>query len=155
MWSLRARDVSGLKGISSAVHDAYLVDGYNYDREAQVVIVPLLQEGWPDGAAPDSVLTRNTWRYREYLVTFFRGQLVVRQVEAVNADEDWADGPMLLGVDFDARTRQVSVVASDPLRLTVRALDVEVEVSSDPGGQVRRRIGRFTGIQSDKWLDAP
>lgn len=153
MWSLSARDHASVQELSGAVHDAYIDGELDYDRTAAVVVIPLLQEGWPEGPPGERVATRETWRYREYRVTFFRGRLIVRRVRAVDAPDDWPDAPMIEAVAFDAAAQQLRVRADEWLRLTVDALDVELELSPTPGGHVRRRVGRFTGIESDRWLD--
>jgi hypothetical protein len=67
--------------------------------------------------------------------------------------EDWEDGLMLSGVEFDLRAKQVHVYTTHGrLRVTVEALDVQVKVSEEPGGQVKRRVGKLTRIESDQWL---
>lgn len=96
--------------------------------------------------------TRKTWRYREHHVTFFRGRLLIRGARAVDAPDGWDDGPMLDSVKFDPRAVQVHVHADVRLRVTVDALDVQVEISGEPAGYVRRRVGVITGIESDTWL---
>jgi hypothetical protein len=152
VWSLSARDDASLRAISGAVHDAYIHGSVEHDQAAGVVVVPFLQEGWPEGPPGERVPTRETWRYREYRVTFFQGRLVVRRVQALDEPDAWTDEPMIYGVDFDAKAGQVRVCSSECLRLTVDALDVEVEVSPEPGGHVRRRVGKFTGIERTNGL---
>jgi hypothetical protein len=153
VWSLTARDEASLAQISGAVDDAYIDGPVEYDQAAGVVTLPLLQEGWPDGPPADCLPTRETWRYREYRVTFFRARLVVRRVQALQGADAWTDGPMIDSVTFDARRSVIWVRGSDDLLLTVGALDVEVVISREPGGHVRRRVGKLTGAESDRWLD--
>ena len=105
------------------MHDAYLHGAFAHDQGAGVVVVPLLLEGWPEGSPAERVLTHETWRYREYRVTFFRARLIVRRVQAVHEPDGWADELMILGVDFDPQGNHVRVSA-ECLRLTVDALDV-------------------------------
>lgn len=79
---------------------------------------------------------------------------MVRRVRELDAPGDWTDEPMIYGVDFDASAHQVRIRSPfECIRLTVDALDVELEVSREPGGHLRRRVGKFTGIGSDQWLD--
>jgi hypothetical protein len=153
MWSLSADDEASLREISGAVHDAYLHGALEHDQVAGVVVVPLLQEGWPRGSPAERVLTHETWRYREYRITFFRGRLIVRRVRAVHEPDGWTDENMIYSVDSDPQANQVRVCSTECLRLTVDAIDVEVEVSPEPGGHVRRRVGKVTRIESDAWLD--
>ena len=153
MWSLSARDEESLGEISGALHDAYIGGPIEHDRAAGVVVVPFLQEGWPEGPPGERVRKRETWRYREDRVTFFRGQLIVRQVRAVHVPDGWIDEPTIESVGVDPHGSEVRVRASQCLRLTVDALDIEVWISREPGGHVRRRVGKFTGIESDRWLD--
>jgi hypothetical protein len=72
MWSLAANDPASLRRISGAVHDAYLHGAPEHDQLARVVVVPLLQEGGREDRR-SSVLTHETWRYREYRSPFFLG----------------------------------------------------------------------------------
>jgi hypothetical protein len=153
MWSLSARDAASLRKISGAVHDAYINGAVEHDQAAGVVVVPFLQEGWPEGPPAERVPTHETWRYREYRVTFFRGRLIVRRVHALHEPDDWTDDLMIYSVDFDTQANQVRVCSTECLRLTVDALDVAVEVSPEPGGHVRRRVGKFARSESDSWLD--
>jgi hypothetical protein len=141
-----------LREVSGAVHDAYLDGAVEHDQAAGVVVVPLLQEGWPGRSPVDRELTHETWRYREYRVTFFRARLIVRRVQAVHEPEGWTDENMIYSVDFDPQANQVRVCSTECLRLTVDALDVGVEVPPEPGGHVRRRVGKLTSIESDAWL---
>ena len=149
MWSLSAHDAASLREISGAVHDTYLYGALEHDQVARVVDIPLLQEGWPEGPPAERVLTNETWRYREYRVTFCRGRLIVRGVQAVHGPDGWTDEDMIYSVDFDSHANQVRVCSTECLRLTVDALDV----SPEPGGHVRRRVGRVSRIESDAWLD--
>jgi hypothetical protein len=154
MWSLSAQDETSLEEISGAVHDAYVDGSVEHDRAAGVVVIPILQEGWPEGPPGECVPTHDTWRYREYRVTLFRGRLIVRRVQAVHESDDWTYAPMIEDVGFDAQAHEVRVQSSSGcLRLTVAALDAEVELSHEPGGHVRRRVGRLTGIESESWVD--
>jgi hypothetical protein len=152
MWTLTARDDASLRDVSGAVHDAYIDGDVEFDREAGVAVVPILQEGWPEGPPPEKELVRETWRYHEYRVTFFRGRLTIRRVNELQEPEDW-DAPMIQGVAFDPADQEVRVYSDEALRAQVQALDVELEISSEPGGHVRRRIGKLTKIGSDVWLD--
>jgi hypothetical protein len=154
MWSLTAQDEGSLEQVSGAVHDAYIDGPVEHDPAAGVVTLPLLQEGWSDGPPAEQLPTRETWRFREYRVTFFRGALVVRRVLAVHGAEAWTDGPMIESVAFDPRRSVVRVRGAEDLQLTVDALAVEVQVSREAGGHVRRRIGKLTGAESDRWFDA-
>ena len=79
--------------------------------------------------------------------------MIVRRVRAVEPAEDWDNELMLYSLEFDTRAKQVHVCTTERLRVTVEALEVHVEISDAPGGHVRRRVGRFTGVESDKWLD--
>jgi hypothetical protein len=153
MWSISASDEASLRRVSGALHDAYIDGPVEHDQIAGVVVVPFLQDGWADGPRVEQVQTRQTWRYREYRVTFFRGRLILRRVRGVEQPDDWDDDLMLTGLAFSPQTNQVHVFAAEPLLVTVEALDAQVEISDEPGGHVRRRIGRFTLIASDKWLD--
>jgi transposase InsO family protein len=152
-WRRWAGDEASLRRVSDAVHDAYIDGLIEHDRAAGVVAVPFLQEGFAEGPPREQVRTGETWRYREYRVTFFRGRLVIRRVRAVQEPDGWDDELMIYSAEFDPQMNQVRVCSGECLRVTVDALDVHVEVSGEPGGHVRRRVGKFTGIVSDKWLD--
>ena len=153
MWSLRARDQRSLRDVSGAVHDAYIAGPIEHDAAAGIVTVPFLQEGWAGGPAPEVQHERETWRYRESQVTFFRGRLVIRGVRVMHAPEEWLDWPEINSVDFVPGVNELRVWSDDPLRLRVDAVDVEVVITREPGLHVRRRAGKLLGIVSNKWLD--
>jgi hypothetical protein len=153
MWSLAARDHASLREVSGAVHDAYIDGPAEHDDAAGVVEIPIAQEGFEGGPVSEQFATRETWRYREHLVTFFRGRLIIRRVRAMHKPDGWDDQPMIESVELDEQANQVTVLAGDRLRLTVDGIDVEVQVSGEPGGHVRRRVGKLTGIVGDRWLD--
>jgi hypothetical protein len=155
MWSLSARDEVSLRDVSGAVHDAYVDGPIEVDDVAGVVVVPFLQEGFDAGPPSEEILTGQTWRYREYRVSFFRGRLLVRRVREVHeTDHDFSEALMIVSVDFVEQANEVHVCGTtESLGLVVDGLDVLVELSSDLAGHVRRRVGRLTGIVSDKWLD--
>src|SRR4051812_36380627 len=153
MWTLTAHDESSLRAISGAVHDAYIDGDVEFDRRAGVVVVPIAQEGWAQGPPGEQQLVRETWRFREHRVTFFRGWLTIRRVLELHEPDDW-DGPMIEGVTFQPASHEIHVVyADEPLRAKVEAADVTLEISTEVIGHVRRRIGKLIGVESDMWLD--
>jgi hypothetical protein len=152
MRTVTARDAAALSEVSGAVHDAYIDGDVEFDRDAGVAVLPIVQEGWADGPPPEREFVRETWRYRESRVTFFRGQLTIRRVVELREPEDW-DAPMLYRVTFHPASQELHVHSSEPLRVEVEALDVTLEISSEVGGHVRRRIGKLSRIESHVWLD--
>lgn len=152
MWSLTAHDEETLRDISDAVHDAYIYGDVEFDPSSGTVYVPLVQEGWADGAPETREFVRETWRYRENRITFFRGRLIIRHVRGLEGLDEW-DGPMIESVSYQQSSGEVHVTADDPLRVMVDGLDVTVEISTDVHGHVRRRTAKFTGVVRDTWLD--
>ncbi len=153
MWSLLAEDERSLREISGAVHDAYFGSpAMKHSADERTVTTPFQQEGWPDGPRADLRLVAESWRFREYRVAFFHGTLTVRHVRTVAQPNGWDDSGMLLGVHFENAASEVRVCALDCLRLTVDALQVEVAISDNVAGYVRRRSGKWTRVESDTRL---
>ena len=148
-----AHDKASLREVSDALHDAYIDGPLEHDATAGVVAVPLVQEGFDGGPVAEQVPTVETWRFREYHVTFFRGRLIIRQVRAVRMPADWDDQLMIDSVEFDEASSRLMVCGDEQLELAVEELDVELQLSDEPGGHVRRRVGKLSGIVGDKWID--
>lgn len=150
VWSLLAEDERSLRDASGAVHDAYFDSAaMKHSADERIVTIPFQQEGWRDGPRADRSLVAETWRFREYRVAFFHGTLTVRHVRTVAQPEGWDHSGMLLGMHFKSAASEVRVCAVDCLRLTVDALDVEVVISENLAGYVRRRSGKWTRVESD------
>lgn len=150
MWSLLAEDEGSLREASGAVHDAYFDSAaMEHSADERTLTIPFQQEGWPGGPRADLRLVAESWRFHEYRVAFFHGTLTVRHVRTVAQPEGWDDSGMLLGVHSKNATSEVHVCSVDCLRLTVDDLQVEVVISENVAGYVRRRSGKMTRWESD------
>jgi hypothetical protein len=128
------------------VHDAYLLDptaAYAADRP---LVIDFAQEGW-DEAHPGPIGDRldKTWRYEEWSIPFYRGQLTIENVRAIEADQGWGDGDMIVGLGCDAAGRMTLCSPGGDLHITISALSAQAVLSGEEAFRVRRRIGRFGG----------
>jgi hypothetical protein len=152
VWRVTATDVQTLAEASFAIHDALFDrDEVRYDPGRALLVIPFRQEGWPSGPAPERELVRESWRIREYRVALYRGELRIRQVISQPEHGDgWGDPGQLNRLEFDSARSELCVEAGDILRVPVTRLDVEVEITPDIAGYLRRRVGKLTGTESDR-----
>jgi hypothetical protein len=152
VWRVTAEEAHALAEAAFAIHDALFDrDEVRYDPGRGLLVIPFQQEGWPSGPAPQQELVRATWRFRDYRIALFHGELRVHHVLSLpERAGDWGDNGRLDALAVDTARREVRIEAAGAfLAVPVARLEVEVEVSGDVAGHLRRRIGRFTGFQSD------
>ena len=151
---LRVTRGADVPRIDDWIHDAYLEDALELDRERGRAVIPFAQEsGWGErhAAMADPVLRRSGLLSRRYDVPLTRCLLVVEHATALDADVDWHSA-MLTGAAYVDGSIRLGLVHG-AVAVAVADVDVRVLVTGDRAGSLRRRVLRGWPIESDHRID--
>jgi hypothetical protein len=152
--TLRAQDQAGLDAL--AEHDAYFdVDDREFDAPGRTLSLPFSQRVDQiidvDGL-PATEQTRRTWRFEERRVPAVRCVLRIRQVRAWSARRGLNEPGMLNWIEWDEDHSRLTIhtVSGPEHQIDVDRLDVEVQVTDRVDHHYRIRVGRLTGLESER-----
>jgi hypothetical protein len=148
-----------MRRVDRVIHDGVMdADQVVFDAATGTVTIPFAQEpdNFEDLPGPPlerPVLRRTTWRYREYRVPLYRAVLLLRRVRSFDmgtTGEAWGYLTQLKWEPWLSRIR-IPLGARDDAVAVVESFDLEVRLTAGRAGSIRRRIGRFTAIETDRW----
>lgn len=145
--SLAASDATGLERIGDRLRGAYFAwDGVVFDAAEGTVTVLLAHERSDQEPAPE----RTTWRYSEREVPLVRCVLSVTAAKETSPVGRPFEPALLSRIRHEPPWIVLETADREGLRIWVTQIDVRLYVTDEVERVVRRRRGRFTGIESEQ-----